>query len=79
MVKPLHTFLGRKSVLFSAILLITLLFTGCAEIDCTTCNQCPTGVELESERFCEDDFNETADYQQAIDLAVSFGCTCTSD
>lgn len=40
------------------------------------CGDCPTGVELESDVICEDDFSSAAAFDEAIDLTESFGCTC---
>ena len=50
------------------------LFAGCSR--CITCTDCPSNVQLESEEFCEDDFNTEADFNQAVSIAEGFGCSC---
>lgn len=51
-----------------------MLASGCTR--CVDCGSCPAGVQLESEEICEDEFASTADYEQAVDVAEGFGCTC---
>lgn len=57
-------------------MLVALVFLGCETNRCSTCNDCPNGVQLESEVICEDDFSSADSYDQAVELAESFGCTC---
>jgi hypothetical protein len=64
-----------RSLIPIVLLLITsLFFAGCTR--CVTCGQCPTGVTLESDEMCEDDFNTQEDFDQAVQLAEGFGCSC---
>lgn len=56
------------------LLAFSLFFAGCTR--CVTCGQCPSGVTLESDEICEDDFNTQEDFDQAVELAEGFGCSC---
>lgn len=60
--------------IFALVFAASLLLAGCTR--CVTCNACPAGVTLESEELCEDDFNSQTDFDQAVELAEGFGCTC---
>ena len=73
-----------KKVYLAAVLAGFLGFglTSCNK--CQTCGSCPDGVtlvdeddnEVESQEFCEDDFDNKSDYELTISLAESVGCTC---
>lgn len=60
-------------VLFSVL---SLGLAGCTS-RCVTCEACPSGVQLESAEICEDDFNTEEDFDQAVQTAEGFGCSCS--
>ena len=66
-----------RSVTLIAVILFGIGISGCTK--CTSCTDCPNGVTLESSELCENDFNSKADFDQAVDLAISFGCTCVDN
>ena len=66
-----------KHLLLLIMILFGLGFSACTR--CVSCTDCPPGVTLESDELCENDFNSKADFDQAVDLAESFGCTCLAE
>ena len=68
--------LPRKIVFAVLISAFGLGFAGCTR-RCVTCDACPSGVQLESAEMCEDDFNTEEDFDQAVQTAEGFGCSCS--
>lgn len=66
-----------KPILFGAVTILMLFVSGCTR--CVSCTDCNPGVQLESAEYCENDFNSKDDFDQAIDLAESFGCACVDN
>ncbi len=68
-------FASSKSILIVLLVLGGYLLSGCTR--CVTCDACPSGVQLESAEMCEDDFNSQEDFDQAVETAEGFGCSCS--
>ena len=40
------------------------------------CSDCPSEVTLEQSEFCESDFGDKDEYDQAVAVVQAFGCDC---
>lgn len=68
---------SKKTVRMKKILLLLVLaFTFASCKKCVDCGECPEEVTLEQTEFCQDEFDDKDEYDQAIALIEAFGCDC---
>lgn len=64
----------RKIQFLAFIFVMGMALASCSR--CVSCTDCPVGTTLESDEYCENDFNSKEDFDQQIQLLENFGCTC---
>ena len=65
----------KSKYLFSALFLFLFTLAACGKKS-VTCSDCPSEVTLEQSEFCESDFGDKDEYDQAVAVVQAFGCDC---